>query len=389
MNLNYSEEQQLLRDSAARFLADRYTFKQRERIATEADGFSEPVWRDFAELGWLALPLSAEYDGLDGGAVDLSILMEAFGRALLLEPYLATITGALTVMALGDHGQRHNWLREVAAGGLRLALGHAEPTSRSNPHRIACQARRLGSGWRLDGVKSLVLGASTAHWLLVSCRIAGELDDESGVGVFAVPAGATGLSLKAYPLIDGQRAAQVELAGVTVDADALLGGCDNALAAVDGVLDRATAALCADAVGVIDALVEATIDHAKTRVQFGKPIGTFQVVQHRIADLAVLREEARSSMLLATLRVDVEGPARAFAVSSAKAKVGRCARHVAQQAVQLHGAMGVTEEMNIGAYLKRVTVFEQLFGSTDFHLLRYATLGCEVGLIEQGLVSIP
>ena len=386
MDLSYSPEQQLLRESARRFLADRYSFRQRQSYAQTAAGFSDEIWRQIAELGWLALPMPHDYGGLDGGAVELSIIMEEAGRILLLEPYLANVTAAAVVTALGDARQRASIIAGVAAGDVRLALAHNEPNNRSAHNPLNCRAEPFMGGWRLNGAKCHVLGGSSADWLLVSCRSAGGADESAGIGIFMVPAGAPGVTVDSYPLMDGQRVARIRFDGVMIGRDSLLGQCEDALPAVEAAMDRATAAICADAVGAIDALVEATIDYSKLRVQFGKPIGTFQVVQHHIADLAVLREEARSSMLLATLNCNAAAPARALAVSSAKAKIGRSARHVAQVAVQLHGAMGVTEEMSIGSYLKRITVIEKLYGSTEFHLRRYGQLCRRGSVIKHGPV---
>lgn len=382
MDLSYSEEQTMLRDSAERFLSEQYDFAARQRIAASAEGYSDEIWRELAGMGWLALPLPESAGGLGGGAVDTGIVMEACGKALFLEPYLATvILGAGLLTASGDAKWSAELLPAVAAGTLRLAFAHSESGLGLASRTLATSAQRSGNGWTLNGIKHTVIGATAADQLIVSARVG------SGAGLFLVPRAADGVTLVPYPLVDGTRAADVILTDVTVAGDALLAGNDSAWPVIDAVIDRAIAALAADAVGATRVLLDATAEYTKTRVQFGQPLARFQALQHRMAEMAVLQEEAAATALFATLMADASAFERARAASAAKVKVARAAHTIGQQAIQLHGAMGVTEELSVGAYFKRVLVFEHLFGSVDEHLHRYGTLARQTGFIGRGLIE--
>jgi alkylation response protein AidB-like acyl-CoA dehydrogenase len=382
MDLSYSEEQLLLRDSAERFLRQEYDFARRQSIAASPAGWSAAIWAQFAELGLLALPLPEAYGGLGGGAVDLGLLMEAFGQALVIEPYLATVVlGAGAIASLGDAAQQAAILPGVAEGAIRLAFAHGERGGRNDIGAVAAVAHRAGTGWRLEGRKTNVLGAGAADTLVVSARVPG------GIGLFLVPAAATGVAIAPYPILDGSRAGDVTLSGVAVGAGALLGGSDDALPSIEAVIDRAIIALASDGLGAMSFVLDATVEYSRTRVQFGQPIGRFQALQHRMAEMAVLREEARAIALFAVMNAGAPPAQRARAASAAKVKIGRAARQIAEQAVQLHGAMGVTEELNIGAYLKRALTFDLLFGSADHHLRRYAALAQTEGFIGDSLAA--
>ena len=362
MDLSYSEEQELLRASAERFLVDEYPFAERQKAAQSEQGYSAQIWRQFAELGWLALPLPESAGGLGGGAVDLGLLMEAFGKALVLEPYFATVVlGAASIAAVADEAQQAGILPAVAEGRAKLALAHAD----ANAPTIG---RQEGAGWRLAGRKRAVIWGAAADHFIVSARVG------DGTGLFLVPAGTKGLDVQPYLVVDGTRAADVTLSDVILRPDALLGGNESAQSALEAVLDRALGALAWDAVGALSTVLDATVEYAKTRVQFGQPIAKFQALQHRMAEMAVLRAEARALALAASLKADASPEERARAASAAKVKVGRAARKIAEEAVQMHGGMGVTEELNIGAYLKRILVFDLSFGSVEHHLYRYASL---------------
>ncbi|ACI97971.1 acyl-CoA dehydrogenase family protein [Rhodospirillum centenum] len=377
MDLSLSDEQRLLRDSVERFVRDAYGFEQRKAVVAEAGGFSRRHWATFAELGWLALPFAEADGGLGGGGPEVAILMEAFGRGLVVEPYLPTVLlcGGL-VAALAEGGRRSALLEPLLEGRLQLALAYAERQARYDLFDIATTAQRQeGGGYVLDGRKSVVLNAPSADWLIVAARTAGGRRDRDGISLFLVDRAAPGLDLRDYPTLDGQRAAEVTLTGVSVPTDALLGPEGGALSAIEAATDRAIAALCAEAVGCIDHLVTATVEYTRTRVQFGQPIARFQVLKHRMADMAVCLEQARSMAAYAARHWDTaDATVRGRAMSAAKAKVGQAARFVAQQAVQLHGAMGVTEELNVGHYMKRLMAIEVAFGSTDHHLRRFGSL---------------
>ena len=380
MNLQYDTEQIILRDTAESFLREHYDYDTYRRSVASDEGWSAELWHEFAQLGWLGLPFAAEDGGIGGSAVEAAILMEAFGRFLVIEPYLPTVllAGGL-ITALGSKAERKALLTPINEGKTRLAFAFSDRDT-------ATAARSSTRGFSLTGAKSFVIGASMAHTLLVSARIATGSGD-TGVGVFVVPNNTPGLAVRPFRTVDGRRAADVELTSVALPASALLGGNENASAQIDGVIDRAIAALSADAVGAIAAMVSATIDYAKMRVQFGQPLAKFQALQHRLVRMKVSEEEARASALFATLSLDGPAERRARAISGAKAKIGRCARFVHQNAIQLHGAIGTTNELPLGAYAKRLLAYEALFGSTREHLRRYGSLMSKPELAAEGLLA--
>lgn len=370
MDLTESDEQRLLRDSAGRFISETYTTKLRETNATEPLGFSPAIWKQFADLGWLAMPIAEADGGLGGGAVETGILMEAFGRGLVSEPYLASvILGAGLVTALGNETQRRDILPKVADGSLHLALAHSERAARYDLSHVETRAVRDGDGWTLDGAKIAVLDALAADTLIVSARVA----DGNEIGLFLVAPQAEGVAMQDYPRLGGGQGANVTLSGVHVCADARLGSGD-AMPAIAQAVDRALAAICAEAVGMMQVLLDKTLDYTKMRKQFGKPLASNQAIRHKLVDMSVACDESRSMALRAALMMDEAPALRSRAASAAKAKIGKAARFVSEQAVQCHGAMGVTEELDIGAYFKRLLAFETLFGSTSHHYRRHATM---------------
>ncbi|QHE87523.1 acyl-CoA dehydrogenase family protein [Hydrogenophaga sp. BPS33] len=375
MDFALDEEQRLLQDSVRRYVDTRYTFDRRRQIEASPSGWSQEVWTDFADFGWLALPLPAEEGGLGGSLVDVAVLTEQFGRTLVLEPYVSTvILGGGLLATLGDPTQRRTWLPRIAGGELRLAFAHAEPNTRHQMHCVEARATRVDGGWRLHGAKKTVLDAMAAHALLVSARIDGAADDAQGIGVFVVPRPQQGLVEKAFITVEGRRACHLSLEGVVVDDNARLRGASDAGMAIDTCCDQARIVCTADAVGCMDALLAATVAYTRTRVQFGQPLASYQVLRHRMADMSVACEEARSMLLHALLMAAASPPDRARAVSAAMHKVVRCARFVAEQAVQLHGAMGVTDEVTVGAWLKRLLAYESQHGTLSYHAQRHARL---------------
>lgn len=372
MDLSLSEEQRLLGDAAGRFVADRYTLEARRTIVQSREGFSRDVWREFAELGWLGLSVPEEFGGLGAGAVETGLVMEALGRALVVEPYLATaVIGANLIAELGERGQKSELLAAIVEGKSICAFAQAEPQARFALDDVATMAVRADDGWRLSGLKEVVLGAPWADAILVTARVSGGQRDRSGIGVFVVPAKARGVAMTDFQTLDGARAGNIALD----DAPATrLGDSDDALPAIEKVVDRAIAAMAFEAVGCMQVLLDTTIGYTKQRIQFGKPLADNQVLRHRMASMAVKLEEARASALHATLGVDADPATRARAASSAKVKVGRAGRFIAEQAVQLHGGMGVTEELNVGLYFKRLMAIDVIFGSPEFHLQRHARL---------------
>ena len=377
MNFDYNEEQQLLADSVRRFVAKDYDFEARKRVVASESGASDAVWRTFAEMGLLGLPFSTDDGGFGGGAVDLLGVMDAFGQALVVEPYLATIgLGAQLVARAGTRAQKKAILPAVIEGRLKLALAHGEPDARYDLARVATTATKTDGGWRLAGQKCVVLGAPHADTLVVSARTSGAPDKPKGVSLFLVERGAPGLRLESYRTLDEMRAADVVLEGVEVAAGALLGRRGAALELVEDVVDFATALVCAEAVGAMQSANDATLEYLKTRKQFGVPIGAFQALQHRMVDMVVATEQARSMAFLACAKVDGEKDRdeRRRLVSAAKVKIADACRHVSQEAVQLHGGMGMTEELKVSHTFRRLTIIAQQFGDAEHHLERFASL---------------
>lgn len=375
MDLTLSDEQRLLRESVDRFITETYDADHRRRSAGDPQGFSPKIWQQFAELGWLALPIEEKYGGLGGGAVETGILMEAFGRGLVSEPYLSTVVlGAGLIAECGSEAQKQAILPKVADGSLVLAFAHAERAARFDLARVETVASKTSGGWRLDGHKTAVLDGSAADQIIVSARLADNNGAAGRLCLFLVPAGAAGLTLRDFPRLGGGRACNLGLADVRLAADALLGDGSDALSTIEGAVDRALAALGSEAVGIMQIMLDRTLEYTKVRQQFGRPLSANQVIRHRLADMAMQCDEARSIALRAALKADAEPVERSRAASGAKAKIGKCARFVAEQAVQLHGAMGVTEELDIGSYFKRLLAFDTLFGGSAHHYRRHAAL---------------
>jgi alkylation response protein AidB-like acyl-CoA dehydrogenase len=371
MDLTLSDEQRLLRESADRFVSETYTADHRRRTANDPLGFSAAIWKQFADLGWLALPIPEAHGGLGGGSIETGILMEAFGRGLVSEPYLSTVViGASMISECGTEAQKQALLPKIAEGSLYLAFAHSERQARFDLADVRTTAKKTSDGWRLDGQKTAVLDGSAANQIIVSARL-----DDGRICPFLVPQGARDLVSRDYPRLGGGRACNLKLSGVELPADALLGDGSDALPAIEAVVDRAMAALGSEAVGIMQTLLDQTLEYTKIRKQFGRPLSANQVIRHRLADMAMQCDEARSMALRAALMADAEPVARSRAASGAKAKIGKCARFVAEQSVQLHGAMGVTEELDIGSYFKRLLAFDTLFGGSAHHFRRYAVLG--------------
>ena len=367
MDFNYTDEQNALRDTLSRYIVKDYPFEARRALAKSADGFSREHWKQFAELGLLALPFPEDFGGLSvtgGNAVDTLLVMEAFGRGLVLEPYLSTVivAGGL-VRDAGSAAQKEALLPAVAGGERMLALAHFERGARYEVSRVDTAAKADGGGWKLSGAKGVVLGGGSADTLLVSASTG------KGLSLFLVDARAKGVAVRNYMTQDGARAAEIALDNVAVGADALVGPEGGALPLIERALDYGIAALCAEAVGIMAALNEATLEYLKTRKQFGQAIGRFQALQHRMVDMVIATEQARSMAMMAAVKADSPDAAeRRRAISAAKTYIGQQARFVGQQAVQLHGGMGVVDELNVSHYFKRLTMIDLTFGNTDHHL---------------------
>jgi alkylation response protein AidB-like acyl-CoA dehydrogenase len=376
MDLTFSDEQRLLRESVDRFIAGSYDADHRRRSAGDPLGFSAAIWKQFAELGWLALPIAEEYGGLGAGSVETGILMEAFGRGLVAEPYLATVViSAALIAECGSEAQKQAILPKVADGSLMLAFAHSERAARYDLAYVDTIATKTTDGWQLNGHKTAVLDGNAAGQIIVSARVADANGTPVKLGLFLVPAGTSGLSLRDYPRLGGGRACNLDLRDVYLAANALLGDGNDTLPKIEAVVDRTLAALGSEAVGIMQIMFDMTLEYTKVRQQFGRPLSANQVIRHRLADMAMQCDEARSIALRAALMADAEPVERGRAASGAKAKIGKCARFVAEQAVQLHGAMGVTEELDIGSYFKRLLAFDTMFGGSAHHYRRHAALG--------------
>jgi alkylation response protein AidB-like acyl-CoA dehydrogenase len=373
MDFNFKEEQLQLADALKRWIARDYTFEARRAIVGSPTGVSAAAWATLAELGLTALPLPEAQGGFDGDAVDMFVVMQELGRGLVVEPYFATMFGAEFLR----RGQAHDALLErVAAGDLTLACALGERQSRYDLRDVATRAVRDGDGWRLDGEKKVVLHGAQAGVLIVSARTAGAQRDDDGITLFAVAADAPGVTMRDVRMLDGQRAADVLLRDVRVRADDVIGTEGQGWTILEAAADYGAGLLCAEAVGAMDALFGATLEYLKTRQQFGVPIGKFQALQHRMADMYVHLEQARSMALLAAVRLadDARGGSadeRRRAVAAAKYRVGQAARFVGQQAIQLHGGMGVTDELPASHYFKRLSTIELTLGDCDHHLARF------------------
>jgi alkylation response protein AidB-like acyl-CoA dehydrogenase len=376
MDFTYSNEQLALQETLQRFIGRDYGFERRRELAGTALGFSAGAWAQYAELGLLALPFPEEFGGLGGNAVDIMLVMELIGRGLLLEPFLSTIVmcGGL-IRDAGAEPLKGNLLQRIGAGELKVALACYEAKGRYDLSHVACTAVRSGGGWRLTGEKTVVLDAPSADYFLVAARSSGLASEPQGISMFLVAREAAGMSLFAYPTQSGGRAADLRLKDVAVDAAGLIGAPGDGLAIVERAVDRGIAALCAEAVGIMTALNEATLNYLKTRKQFGVPIGKFQALQHRMADMFIAAEQARSMAVNAAVYADSENAAeRRRAVSGAKAYIGQAARLVGQQAVQMHGAMGVVDDLIVSHYFKRLTMIDLSLGDVDFHLARFSDM---------------
>lgn len=375
MDFSYSEEQTLLRNSVSKYLADKYPFDAWRKFTRSDIGRDASHWKQFAELGLLAAPLPEEHGGLGGGAVDAQVVMEEFGKALVVEPYVSTVViGGGFLKYGGSDAQKSEWLNKVAAGETMIAFAFAEPKGRYNLADLATTAKKQGSAYMLNGQKAVVIGAPWADQLIVTARTAGAQRDPKGVSIFLVDKKAKGISTRDYPTVDGLRASEITFENVEVPATNLIGQVDNGLPLIERVVDEAIAATCAEATGCMKVLVDTTVAYSKQRKQFGVPIGKFQVLQHRMVDMFVNYEQSVSITLMVTLKLGDSEAERAKAASAAKVTIGKAGRFIGQQAVQIHGGMGMTDELNVGHYFKRLTMIDALYGSTDHHLKRFAAL---------------
>ena len=370
MDFDLSEEQRLLKESVDGLLTDAYEFEQRKKYMKEKGGWSKAIWSKLAEQGLLGLPFAEDDGGFGAGAVETMIVMEALGKALVLEPYLATVViGGGFLRHGASPAQKQAHIPGIIDGSKTFAFAQLEKNSRYDLNDVATTAKKKGDGWVIDGEKFVVINGENADTLIVTARTKGGQRDKSGIGVFLVPAGAKGVTRKGYPTQDGLLAADITFTGVEVGSDAAIGDPDGGLPLIERVVDDARTALCAEAVGLMDESLKTTVEYLKTRKQFGVAIGTFQSLQHRAADMFVALEQARSMSMFATMAADFDNAKeRASAIAAAKVQVGKSGKFIGQQAIQLHGGIGMTMEAKIGHYFKRLTMIENTFGDTEYHL---------------------
>jgi alkylation response protein AidB-like acyl-CoA dehydrogenase len=369
MDFNFKEEQLQFADALKRWIDKDYSFDARMKIMHSDAGVSDAAWSTLAELGMTALPVPEQQGGFNGSAVDMYVVMKELGRGLVIEPYFATVLGAQFLKRGESHG---GLLEQVAAGELKLACALLEKQSRHDLADIATTATADGSGFVIDGAKTVVVHGAEAGQLIVSASTSGSQRERDGISLFVVPADAAGVTIRGYRSLDGQRAANIRFEQVHVEAGAVIGAVGAGWDTLDACADYGAALLCAEALGAMEALFDATLDYLKTRTQFGAPIGKFQVLQHRMADMFIHLEQARSMALLAAVKADADNAdERRRAVSAAKYRIGEAARYIGQQAVQLHGGMGVTNELPAAHYFKRLTTIGLSLGDGDHHLRRF------------------
>ncbi|MBB6521668.1 acyl-CoA dehydrogenase family protein [Pseudoteredinibacter isoporae] len=372
MDFSLSEEQQLLKDSIEKFVTSDYDFEARRELIKSDIGYSAQHWSMFAELGWLGMGFSEENGGYGGSASDIMVIMQAFGKGLVIEPFLANcILAGGAIAELASAQQKEALLASIIGGEQQMALAFAEKQARYNIANCLSTAEKSDGGYVVNGSKIAVLNGGNADTLLLVARTSGGQSDKQGLSLFAVPADSNGLERNSYTTVDGFTGADIKLSNVQLTADALIGEEGAAFAGLEAVMDRARIAVCAEALGNMETLLTKTVEYTKTRKQFGFTLSFFQALQHRMADMFVECQQAQSMLLMAAMKFDARAEDASTAVSAAKARIGQAAKLVGQEAVQLHGGMGVTDELDVGHYFKRLTIIDALFGNTDYHLKRY------------------
>jgi pimeloyl-CoA dehydrogenase small subunit len=375
MDFSFTSEQDQLRDTVAKLVSQKYDFDTRRKVAKSEAGWRPEMWSQFAELGLLGASFTEAEGGFGSGPIEAMIISEEFGKGLVIEPYLQTVViGGNFFRHGGTDAQKEEHIAGIIGGETRFAFAYSEPKSRFDLNDVSTTAKKDGAGYTLNGHKAVVIGAPFATHLIVTARTSGAQRDANGITVFLVARNAKGVTTRDYPTVDGLRASEVYFENVAVGADAVIGKVDGGLPLVEKVVDNAIAALCAEAVGCFKVLNEATISYAKQRKQFGQSIATFQVLQHRMVDMFMAAEQASSMTYMVTLKLDEADKARKLAASAAKVQIGKAGKLVSQDAVQIHGGMGMTDELNVGHFFKRVTMIESQFGNTDWHLRRYTEL---------------
>ena len=375
MDFSFNEEQTLIQRQVAQFIQRDYEWEKRQALAKSELGFSSENWKIFADLGWLGISLSEESGGFGGSALETMIIMEEFGKGLVVEPFLETIVlCAGLIDSCGNKDQKSEILKKVISGEMHLALGFVEPQSRFNLADVTTEAKKKGDGFVLNGFKSVVMNGPSANNIIISARISGKQSEEEGISLFVVDPKLEGVSLRNYPTVDGRRASEITLENVEVTSSCLLAEEGKGFKELEKAIDSATLAICAEAIGAMEVLYKTTVEYTKIRKQFGQAIGKFQVLQHRMVDMFMEYEQSKSLLYMATIKQAEKAEDSKKAISGLKYQVGKAAKFIGQQAVQLHGGMGVTDELNVGHFFKRLTTIITIFGNTDYHLKRYSQL---------------
>ena len=375
MDFTFNEEQSLIQDQVDQFVQKEYDWETRQSLSNSELGFGEDNWKKFAELGWLGISVSEDSGGFGGSAIESMLIMEAFGKGLVVEPFLETV-----IMAGGlidEHGsdqQKSSFLEPAIAGEMHLALAYAEPQSRFNLSDVVTEAKADGDNFIINGYKSVVMNGPSADQIIVSARTSGTQLDENGISLFIIDANASGLDKTNYKTVDGRRASDLTFENVSVSKENLIGDQDKGFDILDSAIDKAILAISAEAVGAMEVLYKTTVEYTKTREQFGTAIGKFQVLQHRMVDMFMEYEQCKSLLYMATMKHEEKAEDAKKAISGLKYQVGKAGKFIGQQAVQLHGGMGVTDELNVGHYFKRLTTVGTIFGNTDYHLKKYTSL---------------
>ena len=374
MDFNFTEEQNMIRDSLSRLIREQYDFDTRRKVIESESGWRPEMWAQFAELGPLMAPFSEEDGGLGGGPIDAMGATEEFGKGLVVEPYVPSVVCGGGFLKRGNDAQKEEYLSGIMSGETIFAFAYAEPRGRYNLADLETTAKKDGAGFVLNGHKAVVIGAPWATHFIVTARTSGDRRDSKGVSVFVVAKDAQGVSTRDYPTVDGRRASEVYFENVSVGAESVIGEVDNGLPLIEMVTDEAIAAICAEACGAMKVAHAMTVEYSRQRKQFGVPIGKFQVLQHRMVDMFMEHEQSISMTYMATLKIDEDEITRKKAASAAKVRIGQAGRFVGQEAIQIHGGMGMTDELAVGHYFKRLTMIDSEFGNVDHHLKRYTAL---------------
>ena len=375
MDFTFNEEQTLIQDQVDQFVQKEYDWETRQSLSNSDLGFGESNWQKFAELGWLGISVSEDSGGFGGSAIESMLIMEAFGKGLVVEPFLETMIMAGSLIDdYGSDEQKSSILEPAISGEMHLALAYAEPQSRFNLSDVVTEAKAEGENYILNGYKSVVMNGPSANKIIISARTSSSQLDENGITLFLVDSDSKGLSKTNYKTVDGRRASDLTIENVSVSKDNIIGNLDSGFEILDSAIDKAILAISAEAVGAMEVLYKTTVEYTKTREQFGTPIGKFQVLQHRMVDMFMEYEQCKSLLYMATMKYEEGAPDAKKAISGLKYQVGKAGKFIGQQAVQLHGGMGVTDELNVGHYFKRLTTVGTIFGNTDYHLKKYTSL---------------